>query len=268
MEYTKDCKYCENEFVTNSKNKVYCSSDCRFDWNHRPTKCNMCDNEIRVSRKKFENGGPHHCVPCNGKIRTMKATMTISCDTCNIKFERLSNRVKEYNYCSPRCAHKSQESKMTKECSNCRNPVTRKKSDFLSVKYSGKKRDNVYCSIDCMGEHYRDSGMFSGTNSGTWNGGKEEYKGPDWEKQRALSRKRDSYSCVRCGVKEDELGMELSVHHIIPFSLWNNSWEANDLSNLKTLCEPCHRKEHSGDNHHSKFNETYKDFIAEQQSKK
>ena len=36
--------------------------------------------------------------------------------------------------------------------------------------------------------------------------------------------------------------------------------EANELDNLISVCEPCHRKIHSGDNHHTKFKETYKNL--------
>ncbi len=37
-------------------------------------------------------------------------------------------------------------------------------------------------------------------------------------------------------------GISLNVHHIEPFHNFKNSREANKLSNLITLCRPCHSK--------------------------
>jgi len=109
-----------------------------------------------------------------------------------------------------------------------------------------------------MYEYYSKEGLFSGENSGTWNGGKKTYYGENWLSQRRKVRKRDNYTCQKCGITEDEYGQELSVHHIIPFVYFDNYTEANKEDNLVSVCEPCHRKIHSGDNHPSKFKETYK----------
>jgi 5-methylcytosine-specific restriction endonuclease McrA len=89
--------------------------------------------------------------------------------------------------------------------------------------------------------------MFTGENSGTWNGGDIDYYGPNWLHQRRLARKRDQFTCQDCGSTEKDYGKELSVHHIIPFRKFNGDWEnANVLNNLICLCEyPCHRKRHS-----------------------
>lgn len=83
--------------------------------------------------------------------------------------------------------------------------------------------------------------------------GHKKYYGPNWRYQRYLARERDDYTCKKCGIKELDYGHELSVHHIKPFVYFDNYEEANKLSNLLTVCEPCHRKIHSGENHHSKF---------------
>ncbi|TDL77612.1 HNH endonuclease [Rhodococcus qingshengii] len=98
-----------------------------------------------------------------------------------------------------------------------------------------------------MGDYYSESKMFTGENSGTWNGGDIDYYGPNWLHQRRLARKRDQFTCQDCGSTEKDYGKELSVHHIIPFRKFNGDWEnANVLNNLVCLCEyPCHRKRHS-----------------------
>lgn len=63
--------------------------------------------------------------------------------------------------------------------------------------------------------------------------------GPTWENQRNLARRRDQYRCTLCGIPEGE--KPLHVHHKVPFKLFTNPTTANELSNLVTLCQNCHR---------------------------
>jgi DEAD/DEAH box helicase domain-containing protein len=63
--------------------------------------------------------------------------------------------------------------------------------------------------------------------------------GSTWEKQRNLSKQRDQYRCTLCGAAEGE--KPLHVHHKIPFKLFTNPSIANDINNLVTLCQNCHR---------------------------
>ncbi|MFK4997687.1 HNH endonuclease [Bacillus sp. N9] len=70
---------------------------------------------------------------------------------------------------------------------------------------------------------------------------------------RRAARKRDMYTCQKCGITEADYEQELSVHHIIPFAMIDDYMKANELSNLLSVCEPCHRIIHSGNNHPSKF---------------
>lgn len=59
--------------------------------------------------------------------------------------------------------------------------------------------------------------------------------GDDWDKIRYLVYIRDKFTCQHCGI----FGVMLDVHHKIPFLI---SFD-NSLSNLVTLCRPCHTKE-------------------------
>ena len=52
-------------------------------------------------------------------------------------------------------------------------------------------------------------------------------------------RLRDGYRCQVCG--SPELGHAHDVHHKIPFRSFATRQEANQLSNLVTLCPTCHR---------------------------
>lgn len=111
------------------------------------------------------------------------------------------------------------------------------------------KKKRQYCSHEC-----KDTGTTVYTSErnikrGTY----KRYYGPTWLPQRILARKRDGFCCRMCAISESDYGKELSVHHIKPFVLFQSSEEANQLSNLLSVCEPCHRKIHSGDMHHSKY---------------
>lgn len=85
------------------------------------------------------------------------------------------------------------------------------------------------------------------------NTGRKKYYGANWLTQRKKARKRDNYTCQRCKITEKEYSQELSVHHIVPFVYFETYKEANNLKNLLNVCEPCHRKIHSGENNHYKF---------------
>ncbi len=74
----------------------------------------------------------------------------------------------------------------------------------------------------------------------TGKGGPFHY-GSTWPEARRVARYRDNYTCQRCGITEEELGHELSVHHIVP---WRESAD-NSPENLICLCDTndngCHQ---------------------------
>ena len=73
-------------------------------------------------------------------------------------------------------------------------------------------------------------------NWGTWTAGMAIYYGPEWRLAKAAATVRDGRACRECGRTE-----RLEVHHIRPLrSFHGNTAVANELSNLITLCIPCH----------------------------
>lgn len=74
---------------------------------------------------------------------------------------------------------------------------------------------------------------------GLWSNDPNRY-GPNWQAQRAKARARDSYRCQVCGAPE--IDREHDVHHRIPFKSFPSAEEANQLSNLITLCPTCHHR--------------------------
>jgi HNH endonuclease len=170
----------------------------------------------------------------------------LQCKECKKEFFLTPYRAKTAKYCSNSCSYKAISSdakinftkKRKVKCTFCSKEFFKKQSVI---------KTNNFCSEQCLGRYYTESGMFAGSNSGTWQGGDINYYGPNWRKQRREARKRDKYICQDCGTTEIELGHELSVHHVIPFRQFEGNWiKANRLSNLISLCEyPCHRKRHS-----------------------
>jgi DEAD/DEAH box helicase domain-containing protein len=77
---------------------------------------------------------------------------------------------------------------------------------------------------------------------GTWTNDPNQY-GPGWPAQRDQARARDGYRCQSCGLAEQ--GRAHHVHHQVPFRTFVSPQQANQLSNLVTLCPRCHRRAES-----------------------
>jgi DEAD/DEAH box helicase domain-containing protein len=74
---------------------------------------------------------------------------------------------------------------------------------------------------------------------GAWNSDPIDY-GPNWSEQRDRARTRDGYRCQHCGLPEDKHAHH--VHHKTPFRAFVSYQQANQISNLITLCPRCHRR--------------------------
>lgn len=80
-------------------------------------------------------------------------------------------------------------------------------------------------------DHLREAGL--------WNSDPNDY-GPNWQQIRKLVLQRDHYTCQSCGAVERD--QPLHVHHKIPLRSFASNEQGNQLSNLVTLCPPCHRR--------------------------
>ncbi len=76
-------------------------------------------------------------------------------------------------------------------------------------------------------------------DGGLWLNTPNDY-GPSWPKQRDLARARDRFRCQVCGQPESDKAHH--VHHKIPFRMFDSAEQANQLANLITVCNSCHRK--------------------------
>ena len=266
----KNCLNCNKEMnvkPSHYKRKKYCSRGCQTAhqkanppqyWKELSNKvlvnCSYCNNDFfrKPSAINTTNFCNRECKRLyqlkNGHLinQHLKKLVELQCNYCNESFSVPPNRQYTAKYCSKTClgkangkrAHNQLNRKKILECSYCKNTVVKKRSTIRALNFCGK---------ECMSKYYVETGMFTGENSGTWNGGKINYYGPNWHSQRRKARERDNYTCQDCGIHEKDYGQELSVHHIKPFKEFNGDWKnANKLSNLISLCEyPCHRKRHS-----------------------
>ena len=71
---------------------------------------------------------------------------------------------------------------------------------------------------------------------------------PDWDGRRKATYRRDDWTCQHCGTQSGPHargsgGVRLHAHHSRPRS----EGGSNHLSNLVTLCEPCHQDVHDHD---------------------
>lgn len=102
------------------------------------------------------------------------------------------------------------------------------------------------CVRDWMDRHGIERRDTVGEYNPMWKGGANDYYGPTWHPARREACERDNWKCRRCGLTNEEhlskFNQELHVHHIRPFRTFDNHEEANEVSNLITLCRECHIK--------------------------
>lgn len=160
----------------------------------------------------------------------------LTCETCNTQYpaKPYMARKSKLHFCSSKCygiwqqAHRKNlgSKKITVTCLVCGKNFERQKSSI---------RSHMFCSRKCWAQ-WRSSEAWSGKNNPSWKGGNTRYRGENWNKQSKLTRLRDGDTCQHCRIHSPSL----PVHHIIPFHLFDDYIQANNLSNLITLCPTCH----------------------------
>jgi len=79
-------------------------------------------------------------------------------------------------------------------------------------------------------------------SEGIWSSSPNDY-GPDWEEIRGIVLVRDQNTCQICGRFSET--RSLHVHHKMPMRSFESFQEANNLSNLISLCPRCHQRAES-----------------------
>lgn len=242
------CPYCKKEFTVKKgrSNSKYCSHNCAVQSRRKnvPKTCLYCTRYFLAPRnhpkQKFCS------LECRDKAQVTKVTQP--CNQCGQPVTRQATRAKttKYAFCNTDCRNKwfATNAKVGSEhiqyierisvfCEVCGKQINRKPSEV---------NKHNFCNVDCRLIWQKESSYNSGSNSPTWKGGYKEYYGRNWLSQRRNARRRDNYTCQRCGKKETTIGKQLDVHHIKPFREFSidHYAEANSLDNLICYCNVCH----------------------------
>jgi len=151
----------------------------------------------------------------------VKTRYTHTCQQCGDTFRNLREEAK---YCSDDCADAAKVTSEIVECPNCG-------ENYREVRHKIEREGPAFCSNECYRAWNR------GENSPLWKGGKDGYRGENWQQARQKALFRYGSRCVVCG--DDE---RPNVHHMIPFREFKDVERANAVGNLIVLCPKHHTK--------------------------
>lgn len=235
------CQHCGKTFTHKaSKAKMYCSPECRHaaGWKASDpsktvtTDCPVCGKSFTYYKSWPKKTCSWACY--QEQVGADKKTTT-TCPECGKEFEYYLSWPRKY--CSRTCASKATVSNIvhfvptaySTTCEQCG-------KEYTTTPSLTRGR---FCSLWCYGDWLAEHGP-RGEDHPAWRGGGARYYGRNWNQQRRAARRRDRYTCQRCGITEAELGHALDVHHIRRFKDFDDYREANKVSNLVSLCTKCH----------------------------
>lgn len=200
--------------------------------------CRQCGAAFAAVTAEVNRGRALFCSrACRDTSRRNRTAQV--CEQCQASFEIKTSDLKygRGRYCSQTCydAARGDGAWIEGVCDACRQP--------FSFRRGTARR---FCSEGCYRQAFSDGGAPSGEQHGNWRNGNAEKQlsyGPSWRRARLEARERDG-RCMDCGITPAELGKALDVHHIEPFRTFGieRHREANALTNLVSLCRPCHRQ--------------------------
>lgn len=203
----------------------------------KPIPGRKAERECKYCKKTFSYYISDPRIYCSMQCRKDEARRTTNCPECGKEFWYLRSWPRKY--CSRLCSAKNNYGNLKEfayppamfiaTCETCG-------VQFESVPSESRGR---FCSQKCFGKWQSEN--ITGDKTPNWKGGGAEYYGPSWQAARRKARARDGV-CQDCGKTPEQNGKALDVHHIVPFRLFGveRHIEANDLSNLVSLCMVCH----------------------------
>lgn len=256
----KTCKKNGTSSKRNVRGHFFCSMTCL-----RATQaservsvpCHHCGKTTEQAPADFKTSktGKFFCNMVCLRAWEITATILVNCEECGKEFERLKSQAskQKHQFCDKNCQGKWKGRQQQGEnhpqwkadrplvrCAMCDKEFRPKWGSF-------KRNAHHFCDQKCVAQWrsiYR-----TGENSASWRGGHPRYYGPDWYRQMRAARERDGYKCRHCGITQKKARRALDVHHIEPFRTFGyilnhneNYKQANDLTNLITLCPQCHAK--------------------------
>lgn len=235
---TGTCPTCGTQFCFKpSRPKKYCSPECHAIGG-KPS------NPDKMETKQCpECGKPFSCYKCwpqeycsrECRKKHSQATRVYTCIGCGKGFEWWKSQPRRY--CSRPCAAKNTMTNIRRwkptafkaTCEQC----------GVTYKTTPRATRGRFCSRACW-NLWIEANAPAGENHPNWRGGCHPFYGANWDQQRRATRRRDRYTCQDCGKTEEELGVHLDVHHIKRFGDFTDYREANQSSNLLSLCQKCH----------------------------
>lgn len=195
---------------------------------HYDTQCVICGKP----RPSKTAGRWNTRTACPGKCEQARRS-TIKerpCATCGSLFRPGQRQPKKY--CSRKCytaAVGVRPAMVSVACIQCG-------AMFRRTAAAVKRRERHFCSRACVALGNR------GEGSALYRGDNDPNRGGDWRRLAEAIRDRDGRKCRRCGTTEVDNRAKLSVDHTRPWRTFENKAEANDPSNLVSLCKACHSR--------------------------
>lgn len=225
----------KKEFEYLKYSNHFCSRDCHYEWkrnnlagdDHPLAKpvfvnCATCGNQIRTTPRKVELQENHFCSrKCQGEYKTKTAVGVTKVNVC---------------------------------CGQCGKDLQVELGRY-NMYHKRSSNPNFFCSEECRAKYWSEN--YVGENAGMWKGGvsplqKAVRSQQAYYKWRNECMERDNFECQYCNS-----GDNLIVHHINPMvnilEKYNITTPAQarecdelwDIHNGITLCEECHKLEHS-----------------------
>ena len=228
------------------RERNYCSRECRAIGRRKRViqTCDTCGKTYE-RRPSTANLGKHTYCSHACRIEGHKRLNIVTCTICGKEMTRRDCELSRRPFCSKACLKvwrsEYRNTRSDVPCLQCGKTIRRK---------AHKLKDNKqqFCGRACLGR-WRSENQ-AGANNPLWKGGYgTHYYGPNWPMQQRAARKRDGYKCRHCGKTAKQNKRTLDVHHIKPFCEFsyipdqNETYlQANDLTNLITLCQVCHKR--------------------------
>lgn len=234
------CLHCKGPKSNNRKvPRVFCSIACRNAWGiarntHTCENCGSPFYRVRSHARRAKNLLCSH--KCHGEFQSGAGnkmwgggSIRKNCARCGSAFSCGKKESTRRTYCSLQCrtaAYWEPRKRPNIMCVAC------------GVSFKPRNKNSKYCSIKCKND--AQSKNISGANNGRYVHGQHERPyPPGWTKtHRQQIRARDGDKCRVCGMRQEDHGKLLCVHHI--------DYDKDNLQppNLITCCRFCHGKMH------------------------
>lgn len=234
----KHCQYCGNEFqVYRHRKTKYCSRECsQLAHRNRVQKnCKQCGANFEV--RAYRKDEAEFCSKsCNAKYYAHQKDFGSMGNTFE-KGNQLRKGLKPTNAFKSEDVSGSNNPQWkpptTRVCEMCGDSF-----EIPHWRLNEKTHKGRFCSIECRAAYQKQ--YQSGENNPRYVGGVKTSRGRGWKKIRLIIILKQGGKCAHCG---KFVGFSLPIHHIIPFRVFDDPKEANELNNLIGLCQPCHMKE-------------------------